>query len=151
MSWYVLIYPVYIIYAVFFLKKTVSETFHEDSLIFGKQGFQILHVLKYVVPFFIAAVLNTYAYARGLAKISASAAGVLIGLGPVVVFIESLIILKEKFLIRKVFATLFVFGGVIAISFDKQFTGDLFGIILVLAAAAGFGTYNVNISLGKTV
>src|SRR4051812_21870854 len=60
------------------------------------------HVLKYIVPFFVAAVLNTYAYARGLAKISASAAGVLIGLGPVVVFIESLIILKEKFLIRKV-------------------------------------------------
>ena len=42
MSWYVLIYPVYIIYAVFFLKKTVSETFHEDSLIFGERGFRIL-------------------------------------------------------------------------------------------------------------
>uniref|UniRef100_A0A914C637 EamA domain-containing protein n=1 Tax=Acrobeloides nanus TaxID=290746 RepID=A0A914C637_9BILA len=138
----IVVYPIYLVYAIFILKQRFKETIKEDFKLFGRRV-TFLSITIHILPFLVVNVLTSYAYARGLSKIASSAAGILSGMNPTVVFIESLIVLREKFLFRKAFATLFVVGGIITISFDSEFTGSAVGIILVLASSIGSGTSNV--------
>ncbi|KAI6205466.1 hypothetical protein M3Y94_00794900 [Aphelenchoides besseyi] len=144
-------YPIFIFYAILIEKRKLSEVNEHSALIFSANGLSVQSFLKKVTPFLVLWILANYSFGQSLGRISASAAASIMSSNAAMVCILSSLLIKEKFTVEKVLSVLFAIGGVIVISMDREFAGDLIGILLVTfsAATAAFYKYNGNATLGQ--
>uniref|UniRef100_A0A914YGM0 EamA domain-containing protein n=1 Tax=Panagrolaimus superbus TaxID=310955 RepID=A0A914YGM0_9BILA len=136
-------YPVYLIYATTCGRQSFHSAHFEAMGIFGKNGFTISSLFLRVTPFLLLWIGANYCYSQGLGHIAASAASSIMSSNVAMVCILSWVLLQEKIDPVKVLAVLFAVAGVIVISLDKEYTGNILGAGLVVASALFAAFYKV--------
>ncbi|KAE9555075.1 hypothetical protein FO519_001736 [Halicephalobus sp. NKZ332] len=139
----IICYPVYLLYIVTSGKESLREA-HEEALeVFGARTFNIFGFIVRVIPFLILWIGANYCYSQGLGHISASAASAIMSSNVAMVCVLSWVLLKDKVDPLKVIAVFAAIGGVIVISLDDEYAGNLLGVLLVIASAAFAAFYKV--------
>ena len=96
---------------------------------------------------FIGIALYTYFYYAGIARLPSAEACTVNYLWPITVIVFSVPILKEKFTVKKAFAVILSFIGIIFVATQGEFSSlgsiDFSGILFCLAAAVCYGLFCV--------
>ncbi|XP_077990729.1 solute carrier family 35 member F4-like [Glandiceps talaboti] len=144
--WMSVCYPIYFIPAF-----TCGENkgkgqfiFRENESVFGSQGVLCLAFFKYVGPFCVCWAATNYMYTYALGVISAADVTALFSSNTAFIYLLSWVVLKEKFVPLKVFATFLSIGGIVVMASAEGFQGPTtVGVVLSVGAAIGSAIYNV--------
>lgn len=141
-----LCYPVFMLYICCCTQHNIYEQ-HQYALgIFSRKGstkFSVLVFCTGELLFLVIWTVTNYAYAVSLAMISASAASSIMTANTAIVCVLGWLILKEAFNIVKVLAVLLAIVGVVIVSLDREFAGQIIGILLVIISAGFSALYKV--------
>ncbi|CAJ0946962.1 unnamed protein product, partial [Mesorhabditis belari] len=136
-------YPLFLCYTKIARKQTIGEAHQEALTVFKGRGLTPISLLLYVFPFLCLWVAANYSYARSLGSISASVATSISSCNTAIVYILSIIVLKEGFFPHKLLSVIFAIGGVVVMSFDGEISGEIMGIVLSIISATSAAFYKV--------
>ncbi|CAD5230637.1 unnamed protein product [Bursaphelenchus xylophilus] len=139
------LYPIYLLIKKNFTQTTV-KTVHKDAvkLLEDRKGSRYPNWTILIAGLIILAgwIAPNYIFVVSLKFISVSAATSINSLNAALVFIISIIWLKEAFSWFKACGVLLSIAGVVLVSMDSNFTGSITGVILVLSCALCIALYN---------
>lgn len=135
-----------------FLSATLSFLLLLIIKIFGKKPkekkkYKASDILKIALFGFIGIFLYTYFYYLGLSRMPAAEACTINYLWPLMIVVFSIPILKEKFTVKKLFAVLLSFLGIVFVTTHGDFSGiasiNFSGVTFCLLAAVCYGLFCV--------
>ncbi|CAG9531637.1 unnamed protein product [Cercopithifilaria johnstoni] len=137
-------YPVYIIFALLFRRSSLTDIHLEALMVYGRgKDSWIGSYFMRTILFLIFWLIANYSYSQSLGHISASATSTIMSSNTAMVVIFGWFILNDQFIPFRLISVAAAIIGVIIISLDKEFVGNIFGISLSLLSALSAALYKV--------
>ncbi|CAD5234675.1 unnamed protein product [Bursaphelenchus xylophilus] len=134
-----LCYPCYLLFSIGkSWGKIKTETFDKENA-----NQRSLHVITIAFILYTLWTSANVLFSFSLGRLSASASTSLISSNVFMVFILSRVFLNEEYTLRKTLSTALAVIGVVIISCDKEFAGDLLGMVSIIFAAFFASLYRV--------
>ncbi|TKR81065.1 hypothetical protein L596_015003 [Steinernema carpocapsae] len=137
-------YPVYLLYAVVIRRGSFKEVHREACKIFGNAGFTVFGFLWREFLFLFLWMGANYSYSRALGlNITASAASSIMSCNTAIICVLGWFVLNDKIRVSQILSVAAAISGVVVISLDKEFAGDVLGIGLAVFSTVMAACYKV--------
>ncbi|CAD5226327.1 unnamed protein product [Bursaphelenchus okinawaensis] len=139
------LYPSYLLYRVIGTGAKASDINQEAvQILMRKEKFHSIPILMLALLISLCLWVNpTYLFGFAIKYISVSVAMSVMSLNAAFVFILSITLLGAKFSWFKALGVVLSVTGVVSLSMDKEFTGNLWGVLIILVATISVTIYNV--------
>ncbi|VDM40079.1 unnamed protein product [Toxocara canis] len=139
-------YPIYMLY-VFICKgvnlEAIRAAHEEAAKVYGRKGLSLKSYLLRTGLFLFFWTAANYSYSQSLGHISASATASIMSSNAAMVCALGWIILHDKFIPFRLLSIAAAIGGVMTMSLDTEFAGNVIGICLSILSALMAAFYKV--------